>query len=104
MQKEIQVREVRVVVTTSPSCAYTPDVEDYHVKLRNEVRVIRQKLKMNVEESFVICMKCGLGFALEIKQPVGRVTEALDFDSNNTGSIPVPASIATSFSGQDATL
>jgi hypothetical protein len=36
-----------------------------HVKLKQEARSDRQKLNFNVEESFVICLQCGMGISLK---------------------------------------
>jgi hypothetical protein len=50
-------------VTTERQC--TRSVTD-HIKLRNEARVARQENHFDVDESFVLCMRCGQAIALRV--------------------------------------
>lgn len=68
-----------------------------HRVLVHDARVDMLHQAINPDERFVICGRCAKAISLRLGElkPVGRSDEASDFGSDQTGSIPVPASIFT---------
>lgn len=52
-----------VEVTTERQCRRSATD---HIQLRNSARVDRQKMKFDVENSFVLCMQCGQAVPLAV--------------------------------------
>lgn len=52
-----------VTTTDDPQCRRS---DTDHKKLVHEARVARQSINFNVEDSFVLCTRCGLALALKI--------------------------------------
>lgn len=59
----IYVFGTKAEVTTERQCTRS---DQDHVLLRNEARVDRQKNNFNVDDSFVICMRCVKAVSLRV--------------------------------------
>lgn len=49
-------------ITTEKQCRRSGDD---HVKLKHEARADRKRLGFNVDDSYVLCLRCGMAVALK---------------------------------------
>lgn len=64
-----------------------------HRTLVHEARVDRQRRNFNVEESYVLCIRCGMAIALKLEGSSSN-GKADAFGASDVGSIPALPSIA----------